>query len=496
MQLYTPLHTKYIPLIERINDPDCINLKEASFVNSSLAKVISLMVKVIQTRTGKPLKGSLDVAFTVKKSSGIYSGVKFYIGSTGNALRFNWVINKSSTLNSIDFFEKKKLGPVKTLNVEAMNVNQTIEAISEYIKTGKDLINVELEESVLKESKMLEFGIGSVIAKFQKAEEEVPIISKENERVVVKIKALTGEQIFEKIERDLEYFLSGQSGKQAFIVAGTSGIGKTFTVRKMLQSVAGAAKQPPLRILPPIGSKRMKDLLAAEGDEGSDGKKIAKSVQAKMRELSRVQIPFKAEWVQGGQDVKGVELFVELFQSNGKVLLYDDADTVFTIKENKLLLKQALDSQPARTIKWGTKVPYVDLGAKVGIMPNEFIYTGKLIIITNLTSGQIDSAIKSRARLIDVDLSPVQFMDRLKSLLPEIQKNENPAIGMNYYEEAFDWLYDMFINKKVIDKFDIRTFVDGLVTELYILKGDKSLWNTIAAINIKAVYPGAKFQIG
>ena len=219
-----------------------------------------------------------------------------------------------------------------------------------------------------------------------------------------------------------------------------------------------------------------------------------KSIQAELRKFSDYIPPAEQAWVRGSQDLSGDELFVEMYQSNGKVLLYDDADNVFLIKENKLLMKQAVDTKPVRPIKLASKLPYVNLGAKVGIIPKEFNYSGRMVIITNKSPGQIDDAILSRALLVDVDLTPAQFMSRLQSLLDVIQRNEAPQISIADFKYVYDWLYDMFINKKVMSKFDIRTYVH-LVFEYNILSSDIGLWETIAATAIKQAYPGAKFVI-
>ena len=456
-------------------------LKEASFLSGSLEKVIINMTKIISKRIGSSLIGNPKTVFTVKKPSGYYSGVKYYVGKGGTAIRFNWIIGQNATLHSIDVFRKYKTQPVTTLYIEDLNINQVINAISQHLTTGA--VNIDLSESVINE-----LNFKGLMAKFQKAEKEIPQVETATEEVVkkVKIKALTGTQIFDQIARYTEAIVKSTTPKNVLIVAGDPGTGKSVVVTEILNKFAGQPQKPPLRGLPPVGSAQMKKYLKAGEEE--------KSIQAELRKFSDYIPPAEQAWVRGSQDLSGDELFVEMYQSNGKVLLYDDADNVFLIKENKLLMKQAVDTKPVRPIKLASKLPYVNLGAKVGIIPKEFNYSGRMVIITNKSPGQIDDAILSRALLVDVDLTPTQFMSRLQSLLDVIQRNEAPQISIADFKYVYDWLYDMFINKKVMSKFDIRTYVH-LVFEYNILSSDIGLWETIAATAIKQAYPGAKFVI-
>ena len=62
-----------------------------------------------------------------------------------------------------------------------------------------------------------------------------------------------------------------------------------------------------------------------------------------------------------------------------------------------------------------------------------------------------------------------------------------PNVPMDFFQKAYDWLYEMFVTNKVIKKFDIRTF-NALVGEMYILKSNFGLWESIAAKMILEKY--------
>jgi hypothetical protein len=54
-------------------------------------------------------------------------------------------------------------------------------------------------------------------------------------------------------------------------------------------------------------------------------------------------------------------------------------------------------------------------------LPRFFDFKGKIIFITNVSASNIDSAIKSRSFIIDIDLNSDQMLTRMKDLLPEIE---------------------------------------------------------------------------
>lgn len=76
-----------------------------------------------------------------------------------------------------------------------------------------------------------------------------------------------------------------------------------------------------------------------------------------------------------------IKLYAALYQCRkpGQVLVIDDTDTLLEQVESLEILKAALDSQKNKPVAWKK---YSTLLAREG-MPDEFVYHGRLIIITN-----------------------------------------------------------------------------------------------------------------
>jgi DNA polymerase III delta prime subunit len=62
-------------------------------------------------------------------------------------------------------------------------------------------------------------------------------------------------------------------------------------------------------------------------------------------------------------------------------------------------------------------------------LPKSFIYTGRIIFISNLPESKIDQAIRSRSAVIDVSMTTDEVVDRMgvmieeDEFLPEFEKN-------------------------------------------------------------------------
>ena len=138
------------------------------------------------------------------------------------------------------------------------------------------------------------------------------------------------------------------------VITGEGGLGKTFTVRKALDT-AGLTDTSNLD----------------EIDEGE----IVRS-----REMYTV--------VKGYSTAKG--LFRTLYENRKSVIVFDDCDSILKDPVALCLLKAALDSYDTRRITYNADIRDEDL-------PRSFLFEGAVIFISNMSKERLDQAIRSRS---------------------------------------------------------------------------------------------------
>lgn len=133
-------------------------------------------------------------------------------------------------------------------------------------------------------------------------------------------------------------------------------------------------------------------------------------------------------------------LYGELFLNNGKLIVFDDADSVFGNEDSVNILKGALDSSPVRNISWKSSQTYdpslfelddepgvYDLDAmhhkalNEGKYPNEFDFDGRVIFISNIPGHKMDTAIKSRSFNVDVMIKAKDLLNRMGTILNDVE---------------------------------------------------------------------------
>ncbi len=107
-------------------------------------------------------------------------------------------------------------------------------------------------------------------------------------------------------------------------------------------------------------------------------------------------------------------LYNTLFDNNGKLIVFDDCDSVLEDKVAVNILKSALDSYEKRTISWMAKMNKNDE------YPQQFDFTGRIIFISNKSKESIDGAILSRSLTVDLTMSPEEKIQRMLTILPNI----------------------------------------------------------------------------
>lgn len=176
--------------------------------------------------------------------------------------------------------------------------------------------------------------------------------------------------------------------------------------------------------------------------------------------------------------IKGKEtpqsLYMTLFnyQRKGDLVILDDADDVINNDLSINILKAATDSSKKRIIAYGTSRPpeapeqwvqdrpeyewVIDSKGR-STYPKNFEYKGSIIIITNMRAGQIDTAIRNRAMLCELDFTTEEVLQLIREMMP-ILNDPNYEISKEGKEMAMDFL-DELAAKNVPIELSFRSFI-------------------------------------
>lgn len=156
------------------------------------------------------------------------------------------------------------------------------------------------------------------------------------------------------------------------------------------------------------------------------------------------------------------------FKNDGQLVVMDDCDSVFKDDDAINMLKAAFDSSDERWVTWNTarKIPMdadlaeqcddADFDVSTGrwYYPRQFLFEGAGIIITNYRAGQIDTAVRNRALICDLDFTPQEILDLIRNLAPKIAADK---YTMEAKQQAIDYLQEL-VDKNAPVELSIRSF--------------------------------------
>jgi hypothetical protein len=149
-------------------------------------------------------------------------------------------------------------------------------------------------------------------------------------------------------------------------------------------------------------------------------------------------------------------------RDKGNIVVIDDADSVIGPKAPEdiiNILKAATDSSDVRTVSYRTSKDLFDSDGNS--MPKSFDFNGAVIIITNYRAGQVDTAIRNRAFLMDMNFSTESLLKIIKELLPHI---EPETLTAQAKINAYDYL-EQLVKEGADMEISIRSFI--IVAKIY-----------------------------
>jgi hypothetical protein len=131
------------------------------------------------------------------------------------------------------------------------------------------------------------------------------------------------------------------------------------------------------------------------------------------------------DWVhfKGYSTARG--LYNTLYDNNGKLIIFDDCDSILEDRVSLNILKSALDSYESRKISWMAKMNKNDE------YPQQFEFTGRIIFISNKSKDSLDGAVLSRSLVVDLSMTSSEKIERMEYILPKILPSYDMSIKMD-----------------------------------------------------------------
>jgi hypothetical protein len=239
------------------------------------------------------------------------------------------------------------------------------------------------------------------------------------------------------------------------IVYGGGGVGKTYTAMKQLQNMKN----------PETG----KPFVFFDEDKhqvGSDDYDVIK--------------------ITGKATTAG--LYKNLFQHNGKLVLFDDCDEVLKDDNSVNMFKGALDSTGDGTISnlSGRAIK----GDDGNPIPQRYKFTGRAIFISNLSAKELPQPLKSRSLRVDLSMDADQTMERIKEIashkesgkMTNIKLEDTNGKSVKYdHQDMVDAISFMDKHKNKMGDLNVRT-LGSIVKLIHDSKeeGEDDDWQTSA----------------
>lgn len=166
-------------------------------------------------------------------------------------------------------------------------------------------------------------------------------------------------------------------------------------------------------------------------------------------------------------------MYKALYQNKNGIVLFDDCDSALDQQEARNLLKAATDTKKERKLNWMKKggKEFYDPSHEDGDdesgeseeerYPTNFIFTGKIIFISNLPMNKLDpdGALRTRSFIVNVDPTDLELVDYMAKLAPSIKLEDGLTLSLDERKEVSDLIKSMVGKRSGLS---LRNLVRGL----------------------------------
>lgn len=266
-----------------------------------------------------------------------------------------------------------------------------------------------------------------------------------------------------------------QKNIPSLLITGEGGLGKTFTVKKVitemgLDDVANHADD-----LQKVKSEYETAVAAYEEAMKQYIKITSKPNRTGLGEPKMPEEPKMPNLRNKGDFIfiKGYStakaLYRILYENRDKICIFDDCDSIQKDANAVNLIKAAADSYDDRWVSWYSENPFSDL-------PRTFKFEGQIIFISNLSYHHVDQAIRSRSMCVDLSMTVDQKIERMAKIVEGGEFMAN--LPIEHKRDALEFLKE---KRFVVRDLTLRS----LISVAKIRNGGADNWKALAEYIIR-----------
>jgi hypothetical protein len=254
-------------------------------------------------------------------------------------------------------------------------------------------------------------AVPAIAGEYAPQQTAVPVVPKEK---------FTVDERFNFIERFVKGVAKGNY--LSLVLVGSGGLGKTYTVLNTLREMG------------------KKEILPIEVPPAKQGQTTPEELEKLMAMPTQTSGDFIV--IKGFSTSKA--LYRTLYENNGKIIIFDDADAAFKSMDSANLLKAALDNSEPRYLSWGSERHYED------DLPARFRFTGQVIFVSNLDLQDFPQAILSRAMHVDLTLTTAEKVERIETILGKLEDQRGVADVLDIVREYGARFHDLNVRTAML----------------------------------------------
>jgi hypothetical protein len=420
-------------------------ISEAAIKTADVQIATKKIISYLEKGLGEKLRKLGTEHF--KNSAGAGWGDRYQLGDSLKCIRFNWVSEKSSKIESVDFWLGNQHDPNFNITIKDTSFAKALPALLTVLKAPK-VGTIEIS-AALSEAKKGEFTPESAVADMvSKLEAGRSFNRSEFVMAYHPSNAFAFDEFVEKNKDKLTF-----KGKRISLAPGESLSKKTAKngAAGTVEVVKGAKNEDYEVEVPEVDKVSYGESLEhLEGltealtkgafnalfiaGRGGTGK-----TQTVEDTLAKEGLSDGAGYFKITGSASPIGIYTTLYKYRDKIIMFDDCDGALETQDGRNIIKAATDTKKSRKIAWGKKSagmydpsdeaekePEDNEGeegeAADTRVPNYFNFTGRIIFISNLPLNKLDpdGALRTRAYIISIDPTPDELIERMGQILHKI----------------------------------------------------------------------------